>query len=672
MSHCEPPPAERPERADRPEISEHEVEESLASTTTATATKTRRIALVGTPNAGKTTLFNALAGTRARTGNYPGVTVARREATIHAGPGGVDLVLEDLPGSYSLDPISPDEQIVVDLLDPDLPEPEYPDAILVVADVTTLRRSLSLISHLLTIGLPTTVAVTFGDELARRGGSVDLDALATALGVPVLAVPAGDRRRLDALREHLADIDTWSTRRLPIPPDAAGLASWIESVLARASYVRPQQDARTRRIDDVLLHPVFGTLIFFAVMFLLFQSIFSWAAPVMELMENGFAALGGWVAAEVPIPWLASFLGDAIIGGIGGVLVFLPQIALLFLFIALLEGTGYMARAAFLMDRVMSRFGLEGRAFVALLSSLACAVPGIMATRTLPSARDRIATMVAAPLMTCSARIPVYVLLIGMLVPAETRFGPFGAQGLFMFALYLAGAFASLGTAWVFSRIGGRRNLSLPFYMEMPSYQMPRLSAIALSVGESCWSFVRKVGTVILATTVALWVLLNFPAHTDDDLAEAGIGPQDTAAVAAYQVDNSWAADVGRAIEPVFEPLGYDWRINVGIISSLAAREVFVATLGQITAASDPEDPMGSLTSLTVDDGPRAGEPLFTPAVTASVLAFFAFALQCMATVGVIRRETGGWKWPAITFGYQFALGWIAAFLAYTVVGALT
>ncbi len=648
---------------------------------------------MGTPNAGKTTLFNALAGTRARTGNYPGVTVSRREAVIEPEPG-TELALEDLPGCYSLDPISPDEQIVVDLLDPDIAEPGLPDALLVVADLTTLRRSLSLISHLLNLGLPTTVVATFGDELARRGGAVDLGRLEAALGVTVLGVPAGDARRLTELRTHLAAIGEgtggtaervdsatergparepgrWRPRSLPIPMDPPGLASWIDSVLTRADYAPPQPDGRSRRIDDVLLHPIFGTAIFFAVMFLLFQAVFTAAAPIQGLIEQGFAALGDLVATHVPIPWLAGFLGTAIIGGLGGVLVFVPQIALLFLFISILEGTGYMARAAFLMDRVMSRFGLEGRAFVALLSSLACAIPGIMATRTLPSARDRIATMMAAPLMTCSARIPVYVLLIGLLVPADARLGPIGAQGAVMFALYLAGALASLGTAWLFSKIGGGRGMALPFYMEMPSYQAPRLRALAIAVWESCWAFVRRVGTTILATAVVLWILLTFPLQSAADLEAAGINPTDTAAASAYQLDNSLAAGVGRAVEPAFQPLGFDWRINVGIISSLAAREVFVATMGQIAAATDPEDPATALADLTVEDGPRAGEPLFTPGATAAVLVFFIFALQCMATVGVMRRETGGWRWPAIAFGYMFALAWVFAFAARHLVEAL-
>jgi len=331
-----------------------------------------------------------------------------------------------------------------------------------------------------------------------------------------------------------------------------------------------------------------------------------------------------------------------------------------------------MSRAAFLMDRVMARAGLEGRAFVALLSSVACAIPGIMATRTLPSARDRLATMMAAPLMTCSARLPVYVLLIGMLVPREARFGPFGAQGTVMFALYLVGALSAMGMAWVFKRLGDRRGPILPFYMEMPSYRWPSWRSVGLAVWDACRAFLRKVTTIILATTIVLWLLLNLPLRSDADLAAAGVDPGDDVAVSSYVIDNSYAADLGRAVGPVFEPLGFDWRINVGVLASLSAREVFVATLGQIASATDPEEPTAALSSMTRTDGEHAGEKLFDAPTTAALLVFFLYALQCMSTIGVLRRETGTWRWPAIAFTYMFVLAWTAAFLARHVVAALT
>lgn len=636
-----------------------------------TPTLDTRIALVGSPNSGKSTLFNALSGLRTRTGNYPGVTVMRHEGLVETPAGTV--LLEDLPGAYSLDPISPDEKVVEEVLDPDNAAFRTPDAILATVDATTIRRSLALVAQVLAVGLPTTVVVTFTDELAQRQGNLDLVALERALGVPVRAVTAGDPRQTALLREHLSRVGDWSRPAIPPPTDPNEVTSWVSSVLTSAHYRLPQVDARTSRIDRVLLHPVWGSLVFFATMYAFFQVIFTLAAPLQDLVQGLFSALGGLVERYVEIGWLAGFLSQGLIGGLGGVVVFLPQIALLFLLISILEGTGYMSRAAFLMDRLMSRFGLEGRAFVALLSSLACAVPGIMATRSLPSARDRLATMMAAPLMTCSARLPVYVMLISLLVPADMRIGPFGAQGTIMFALYLGGALAAMGTAWIAGLVTGGRQGALPFYMEMPPYRLPRASTVLHAVWTACLAFLRKVTTIILAATIVLWLLLNLPAPSSDQLEQAGVNPSDGTAVAAYTLDHSAAAAVGRAVEPVFEPLGFDWRINVGVLASLSAREVFVATMGQVAAAENPDAPGEALAQMVVGpDHPRAGEPLFTPPVTGALLVFFMFALQCVSTIGAMRRETGGWKWPTIAFVYMFVLAWVFALLTRLLIGALT
>lgn len=627
-----------------------------------------QIALVGSPNSGKSTLFNALTGLRSKVGNYPGVTVARYEGTADVEGG--EVVLQDLPGTYSLDALSPDEQVVIDSLDPELDR--TPDALVVTLDATSLSRSLGLLAHVLQTELPVCVVLTFTDELARRQGAVDVDALSRALGVPVVAVVAGRRTDLDALRRLLGAHDEWSSPIVAPPTAPAEVTSWIRSVLAAAGYDVAQVDERTRRIDAVLLHPVWGTVIFFATMFAFFQVIFTVAAPVQDLIEQFFGYLGSLVATYVSVGWLGSFLSGALLGGVGGVLVFLPQIVLLFLMVSLLEGVGYMSRAAFLMDRVMGKAGLEGRAFVALLSSLACAVPGIMATRSLPSARDRIATMMGAPLMTCSARLPVYVLLIGLLVEPGARWGPVGVQGTVMFGLYLLGAISAMMAAWVFSRIGRSSGPLLPFYMEMPPYRIPTARAVALSVWEPAKMFLRKVGKIILVTTIVLWLLLNLPARGAVEMQAAGVDTQDNAAVATYVLDHSYAAAAGRLVEPVFEPLGFDWRINVGVLASLSAREVFVSTLGQVAAAEDPDDPAAALARMTVDDGPRAGETLFTPPVVAALMVFFLYALQCMSTVAVMRRESGSWRWPAIAFGYMFGLAWIMALAARLVVGAVT
>ncbi|MDO5684298.1 MAG: ferrous iron transporter B, partial [Propionibacteriaceae bacterium] len=609
-----------------------------------TATDTRRFSLIGSPNSGKTTLFNALTGLRAKTGNYPGVTVSRFEgrATVVGHP----VIVEDLPGTYSLDPISLDERVVTEVLDPEVTHLPCPDALIFVADVTTLRRSLSFLAQVLCLDLPTVLVLSFTDELATRNGRINTERLAGALGVPVLTVTAGAPDQLGALHDLMADPDAWSRPPIPPPTDPAEVASWIGSVLTTADYHSPEPDPRTRKIDRVLLHPVWGTLVFLAVMFSLFQAIFTLATPLMDLIESLFAWLGGLASAVIP-GIVGRFVSEALIGGVGGVMVFLPQIMILFFLISLLEASGYMSRAAFVMDRLMRRFGLEGRAFVALLSALACAVPGIMATRTLPSAKDRIATMLAAPLMTCSARLPVYVLLIGLLVP-DQRFGPVNAQGLVLMALYLGGATAAMLTAALFSRITGRGGNVLPFYMEMPPYRLPSWRATLMTIWDSARLFLRKVGTIILITTALLWAALNLPAASADTLARHGVDPTDQAAVTAYTIDNSVAATVGKAIEPVFAPLGFDWRVNVGVVSSLAAREVFVATMGQIAAADNPEEPLQSLRGMTHTSGPHAGEPVFTPGTVAALLVFFMFALQCFATIAVMRRESGGWRWPAI------------------------
>ncbi|WP_019973327.1 ferrous iron transport protein B [Mycobacterium sp. 141] len=620
----------------------------------------QRIALVGSPNAGKTSVFNHLTGLRARTGNYPGVTVARSVGTgKHTCPhcGTVKFTVEDLPGSYSLHPVSPDEQVVADLLRGELPGITAPDAIAVVVDVTVLERSLSLLAQVLRLDLPTMVILTMVDELTNRGGQVDTEQLATALGIPVVGVVGSRGKGFAPLRELLAAPGNWP--RVPIPPprDDAEFNAWISSVLAASKYRAPEADRRSAHIDRLLLHPVWGSLIFIAVMFLFFQVIFTVAAPIQGLIEQLFVWLAGTVATTVPNETIAGLLGNGIIGGVGAVLVFIPQIMLMFLLISLLENIGYMARAAFLVDRIMATTGLEGRAFVAMLSSVACAVPGIMATRTLPSSRDRIATTMAAPLMTCSARLPVYILFIALLVDPAARWGPVGMQGLVMFGLYILGGIAAMTTAWLFKRVvlGGDM---LPFYMELPPYRFPSAKSVLLSMWDSAKAFLRKAGTIILATSVILWLLLNLPARTDE------IAGMDPVVAGAYVVDNSFAAAIGKFIQPIFDPLGFDWRICVGLIGAMAAREVFVATMGQIFAAGDPESPIEAVRTAVWTSGSHQGELLFSAPTVAALLVFFAFALLCMSTVATIRRETNSWRWPVIAWLYMFALAWVGGVAA--------
>lgn len=618
-----------------------------------------RIALVGSPNAGKTSIFNHLTGLRARTGNYPGVTVTRSVGTAkcHGPHGTTTVVIEDLPGSYSLHPVSPDEQVVADLLDGKLAGVEPPDALAVVVDVTVLERSMSLVAQVLALGRPTMVALTMTDELASRGGYLDIDRFSAALGVPVVGVIGSRGKGMEPLRVLLAAPEKWSRVAIPPPVDDTEFNSWVASLLSAGRYQLPEPDRRSARIDRVLLHPVFGTLIFIAVMFSLFQVIFTVAAPLQDLIEQFFEWLGDQVDEYVPNAAVAGLLGDGIIGGVGAVLTFIPQIVLMFLLISLLENIGYMARAAFLVDRVMATTGLEGRAFVAMLSSMACAVPGIMATRTLPSSRDRIATTMAAPLMTCSARLPVYILLIGFLVDSDARWGPVSIQGLAMFALYTLGGASAMFTAWLFKAVVLGGDLR-PFYMVLPPYRFPALKSVLLTMWDSAKAFLRKAGTIILGTSIVLWFMLNLPLRAAET---AGMDPT---AASAYVVDHSFAAQLGKLIEPLFAPLGFDWRICVGLIGAMAAREVFVATMGQIFAASDPEAPSTAVQTAIYTSGPHHGEVLFTAPTTVALLVFFAYALLCMSTVATIRRETNSWKWPLIAWGYTFSLAWTGALLA--------
>ncbi|WP_278692934.1 ferrous iron transporter B [Arachnia propionica] len=616
---------------------------------------------MGSPNCGKTTLFNALTGLRAKTGNYPGVTVSRYEGVHKLGD--VEAIIEDLPGTYSLDPISPDEEVVTEVLDAGESVHSPISGHVVLMDATQLRRGLGMLAQVQQRERPTVAVLTFTDELARRGGSVDVDALSRAVGVRVIPVVSGDKRGVETLSKAFAEVDSWSAPIVPPPTGHEEVAAWADSVLESANYRAPDVDERTRRIDKVLLHPLWGTLVFFATMYAFFQIIFTVAAPINDAFEGFFVWMGGIAKEHIPIDWLGSLVGDGIFAGVGAVVAFIPQIALLFLMIAIMEGSGYLARAAFLMDRVMGMAGLEGRAFVALLSSVACAIPGIMATRTLPSAKDRIATMMGAPLMTCSARLPVYTLLIAMVVPGDLFWGPFQVQGTIMFGLYLLGAVSAMIAAWVFKRVTGRSGTVMPFYMEMPAYQIPSARSVIIAVWDACKSFLRKVSGIIMATTIVLWALLNFPTHSEDAMTAAGVDVGDEAAVTAYTLDNSYAAAIGRAVSPVFDPLGFDWRINIGVLSSLAAREVVVATLGQVAAAEDPEDPSEALEQMTYTDGPHAGEPVFTAPTVTALLLFFAYALQCASTLGVLRRETGTWRWPVVAFVYMGVVAWVMAFL---------
>ena len=616
------------------------------------------VALVGAPNAGKTTLFNVLTGSSARVGNYPGVTVERREGLLLGASSEVRLL--DLPGTYSLIGETPDEQIVEKALAGRLAgEPEL-DGIVCVVDATTLRRGLGLVREVLKRGLPTLLVLTMIDEVRARGGKLDPVRLTRILGIPVRGVVGHRGVGIDPLQRLLPDPSRWS-RAAELTPvdDAAQRFAWVDQVCGAIGATELDPDTRTDRIDRVLLHPVFGLLVFVAVMVLLFQSIFSWAVPAMDAIDAGFGALARTSREVLPAGWITDLWADGVIAGVGSVLIFLPQILILFTFIHLLQDVGYMARAAFVVDRVMGWVGLQGRSFVPLLSCYACAVPGIMAARTIASPRERLATILVAPFMTCSARLPVYTLLISAFVPGTTLFGVLGLQGLVMFALYGLGVATALVSAALLSSTLLKGTPSV-FYMELPPYRWPTARLLARQVGRSARAFLRRAGTIILATSIVLWALLSFPRATHDPL----LTPAEQARA---NLEASAASRLGHAIEPLIAPLGFDWKIGVGLVASLAAREVIVSTLAQIHAVAESDDSTSLREALRRDVDPETGEPVFTLPVALALMVFFVFALQCTSTIVVMARETGSVRWPALAFGYMLGLAWLGAFVTHRV-----
>ncbi len=618
-----------------------------------------RLGLIGSPNAGKTTIFNALTGLRARVGNFPGVTVEKREGSVHLD--GRSMVAIDLPGTYSLDPISPDEAVVTQVLQGEMADVPAPDALVVVADACSLERSLLLIGQVLRRSEPTCLVLTMVDELKARGGRIDLARLADALGIPVVGVVGHRGLGLDRLRALLGRPEGWERPPVQPPVEAVERAAWAESIVEHVIHERPEHHRISEQIDRVVLHPVLGMLLFATVMITFFQLIFAWATPAMDLIDEGIAWAAAYTRGVLPVGLLADFVADGLIAGVGAVLIFLPQIVLLFSLLYLLEDVGYMARAAFVVDRAMGRVGLEGRSFVALLSSYACAVPGIMATRTIPSPRDRLVTILVAPLMTCSARLPVYALLIGAFVPATKVLGPIGLQGLVLLALYLLAPLIAMLVAGVLKR-SILQSDGLPFTLELPSYRLPTLQLWLSQVWKSASAFLRRAGTIILVASIVLWALLTFPRATP---------PPDMSPTqaASYALEHSVAGQAGKAIEPLIAPLGFDWKIGVGLVASLAAREIIVSTLAQMYASADEDTSLRS--AIRADTDPETGRRVFTPATVAALLIFYVFALQCTSTLAAMARETNSWRWPIFAFSYMLILAYGMGFLTYRFVSAL-
>ena len=711
--------------------------------TTAVQTRSLTVALMGNPNSGKTTLFNALTGLRQKVANYPGVTVEKKTGIWEADDAEFRVI--DLPGCYSLTARSPDEKIAIDHLygrGVELP----PDAVICVVDVTNLSRHLYLVGQVAEVGLPVVVALTMVDEAERTGVSIDCAKLSERLGLPVTEIVAPKRVGLQdlaaAVSAAVADrrgkpiqayrlppaLETCLKEYAPVVPATelqtlqcvagqhsptctAGLEEVAQQVrtklgvteetvtrfIIEGRYTWQRDVARdvvckdprptvdwTRRLDNALLHPIAGPLILLLILTLVFQSVFTWAKPPMEAI--GYVT-GTWLPSLTsrilaPGP-LLSLINNGIFAGVGSVVTFLPQILLLYCFLTLLEDAGYLARAAFLLDRPMSKVGLSGRSFIPLLSSFACAIPGIMATRTVPNARDRLATILVAPLMTCSARLVVYTMLIAAFVPPLHIWGPFGLQGLTLLGLYLLGIAGAAGTAALFRRTI-LRGPTPPFLLELPIYRKPRLKTLGLTLLERTRLFLASAGTTIFAVSVILWGLSSYPrlgeAEQQAVTERAAImqGPDDSVRSAALasldehlaskRLRHSAAGYLGKAIEPILRPLGFDWKIGIGIVGSFAAREVFVSTMAVVYGVGSASDDRGLIAQLKADRDPETHLVVWTPLVALTLLVFYAFALQCISTIAVMRRETNSWKWPVFAWSYMAVMGYGAALLT-TIIG---
>lgn len=604
------------------------------------------VALVGNPNAGKSALFNALTGARQKVGNYPGVTVERHSGRL-ALDDGRPVELVDLPGTYSLDPSSPDEQVTRDVLFGRQAGERRPDALVVVVDAANLDLHLRFALQLIALGLPVVVALNMVDLAERDGLTLSPEALSRELGVPVVPTVAVRKRGLDVLRAALTAAVEGSARQAPSHEardgEPIGQLQRRAREIARAAIV---SETPTRRwnhaLDTVALHPVIGPIVLVALMFVMFQAVFSWSEAPIGWIEGGFAALDEAVRGMMPDNLLRSMVTDGLIAGVGAVLVFLPQIVILFAFILVLEASGYMVRAAFLMDRMMAGVGLSGRAFIPLLSSFACAVPGIMATRTISDEKDRLTTILIAPLMTCSARLPVYTIIIGAFIPDRSVAPGVGLQGLVLLGLYLSGIAGAFVAALVLRRTVTKGDSS-GFMMEMPRYQMPRLADIAIGLWSRAWLFVKRAGTIIALTTIVLWALLSFPRAPEGQ----------------SQVDHSIAGRIASGIEVAVKPIGFNHDIALALLPAMAAREVAVSAIGTVYAVEDAEDAAGART--IVENLQRR----WSLPTALAFLMWFVFAPQCISTIAVTRRETNGWKWPLFMVGYLFAAAYIMAGITY-------
>ena len=603
---------------------------------------TRRhiVAIVGPPNSGKSTLFNRLTGLRQKVANFPGVTVEHRMGRAKLASDHREVFLVDLPGIYSLTPRTEDERVTHDVLTGVMKDMPKPDAVLLILDSTNLSRHLVLAAPVLSLGLPTLVILNMADDLGARGGEIDSAELAMQLGSPVALVSAAKGNGIDKVQQFLAGTTQGASLQkttqkplmeLPVIQDIPKCRAWAAHAGSKAKYHAPAPPLWTRRLDAIFLHPVAGPLVFLLVVVAVFKSIFSWADPLMNGIDRIREISGMWLGAQIANDTLRSLVVDGIWKGVGSVIKFLPQILFLFLFIGILEDSGYLARAALIADRTMARFGLQGKSFIPLLSAYACAVPAIMATRTIENKRDRIATILIAPFMTCSARLPIYILVIAAFIPHNSWY-----QVLALIGLYAIGFLAAIATAKLLKSTILKSTRS-SFLLEMPPYRWPTVQSLGLRLVDRSKIFLRRAGTVILAVAIVVWLLLYLPL-------DHGKPPE---------IEKSFAGTVGHAMEPALKPLGLNWKVGIGLLTSLAAREVIVGTLGTIYGMEGSDEHSESLQQALHHD--------LTPGGAAALLIFFAFAMQCMSTIAVVRRETMSWKWPALQFAYMTVFAYVAA-----------
>ena len=607
------------------------------------------VALVGNPNCGKTALFNLLTGARQKVANYAGVTVERKVGLTRLANGRTVSII-DLPGAYSLTPATPDEQITLEVIEGRRHGEAAPDAIVAVVDATNLRMNLRLVLELAQLGRPLMVALNMADVAHAEGLQIDVAKLSAELGCPVVETVAvksdGHAALLALLGEHLGKAMPSGTAPEPVKESrsSADLQLEVRRILAIAAPGAAAVQRFHHRIDAVVMHPVWGLALLGVVLFLMFQAVFSWANVPMDAIKAAMAAIGAWITAHMAEGPLRSLLVDGVIAGAGSVIVFLPQILILFFFILVLEDSGYLPRAAFLLDNVMGKVGLSGRAFIPLLSSFACAIPGIMATRTIANWKDRLATIMVAPLMTCSARLPVYALLIGAFVP-NTAIGPFNLRGLTLFILYVAGVVSAMGVAWVFKRVWIKRRYQ-PLMLELPPYRMPSLRNLTLGLWERAAIFLKRVGGIIFSLMVVLWFLSSFPAPPD-----GATGPA---------IQYSLAGMLGQGLQHVFAPIGFNWQISIALVPGLAAREVAVGALGTVYSMSAAGGSVAESLSPVIAQG-------WSLATAFSLLAWYVFAPQCISTLVVVKRETNSWRYPIAMAVYLFVLAYVAAFITYRV-----